>query len=291
MKTAIRALTLAICAGICLTSWVLLAAGTAAKAQSGLAASPWAELHASRVRLVAARGRMPQGNYLAGLEILLDEGWKTYWRMPGDGGVPPSFDWSGSANVGAIKVLYPAPMRLPEANGISIGYKQSVLLPIEVTPRDPAKPVALKLALEFGVCRDICIPATANLDIAIPVGPKGAPAPELVAAIERVPRVAQARRKGDPELKRVAIDRGAPSARLMIEAAFGNAAKVAEVFVEAPEGFYVPVPKQVSAGDASGVIRFESDIGIDLAADLKGKTLTVTIVGDTGASEAQWTVP
>ncbi len=234
---------------------------------------------------------MPLGHYLAGLEIVLDDGWKTYWRNPGDGGVPPSFDWAGSANVAAIKVLYPAPMRLPEANGISIGYKHAVLLPIEVTPQDPAKPIALKLALEFGVCRDICIPATATLDIAIPPGPKGAPPPELVSALERVPRPQQSRRKDDPELKRIAIGREAGSPRLTIEAAFDQAAKSAEVFVEAPEGFYVPVPKRISPADASGVLRFESDLGNDLAADLKGKTLTVTLVGEAGASETQWTVP
>jgi DsbC/DsbD-like thiol-disulfide interchange protein len=291
MTRAVRALPSAICAVICLTCWVFLAGGSAAQTQPGLAASPWAELHASRVRLVAGRTRTSQGHYLAGLEIVLDEGWKTYWRNPGDGGVPPSFDWSGSANVGAIKVLYPAPMRLPEANGISIGYKQSVLLPIEVAPQDPAKPIVLKLALEFGVCRDICIPATATLDLAIPPGAKGAPPPELVAALERVPRQQLSRRKDDPELKRVAIDREAASPRLTIEANFGNAAKAAEVFVEAPEGLYVPVPKRISPADASGVLRFESDLGNDLAADLKGKTLTVTLVGGAGASETQWTVP
>jgi DsbC/DsbD-like thiol-disulfide interchange protein len=284
-------LPLAIAAGFWLFGAAFLAEGPLAQTHPGLVASPWAELHASRVRLVAGPTRSSRGHYLAGLEIALDEGWKTYWRNPGDGGVPPSFDWSGSVNLGAIKVLYPAPTRLPEANGVSIGYKRAVLLPIEVTPQDPAKPVALKLSLEFGVCRDICIPATANLDIAIPAGSTGASSPELVAALERVPRAGQSRRKGDPEVKRIAIERDAGSPRLAIEAAFGKAASSAEVFVEAPEGFYVPVPKRTSAADASGVLRFESDLGNDLAADLKGKVLTVTLVDDAGASETQWTVP
>jgi DsbC/DsbD-like thiol-disulfide interchange protein len=292
MKTAIRTLALAICAVVSWFCWGLPAERVAAQAQPGIVASPWAELHASRARLVAGRARIPPGHYLGGLEIGLDDGWKTYWRMPGDGGVPPSFDWSGSVNVGAIKVLYPAPVRLPEANGVSIGYKKSVLLPIEVTPQDPAKPVALKLALEFGVCRDICIPATAALELTIPVGSKGAAPPELVAASERVPRPQQARRKDDPELKRIAIEReAAASPRLTIEADFGKGAKGADVFVEAPEGFYVPVPKRISAADASGVLRFESDLGNDLAADLKGKTLTITLVGDSGSGETRWTVP
>ena len=127
------------------------------------------------------------------------DGWKTYWRMPGDSGVPPTFDWAGSANVASTKVLYPAPMRMPEAGGVAIGYKQSVLLPIEITPQDASKPVVLKLALEFGVCREICIPATANFDLSIPAAPAGALAPQIAAALERVPRPQEGRRKGDPD--------------------------------------------------------------------------------------------
>lgn len=260
------------------------------RAQESISATPWTELHASRVRLVTGRTKAPNGNYLAGLEIALADGWKTYWRMPGDSGVPPSFDWSGSANIAATKVLYPAPVRMAEAGGEAIGYKRSVLLPIEITPQDPAKPIILKLALEFGVCREICIPATANFDLSIATGPKGAPAPEIAAALERVPRPQQSRRKDDPELKRMAVSRDGPLPRLTIEAVFGADATGADVFVEAPEGLYVPLPKRL-ATDAAGVVRFETELGRDLAQDLKGKMLTVTLVSDAGATEAQWTFP
>jgi DsbC/DsbD-like thiol-disulfide interchange protein len=259
-------------------------------AQPGLAASAWAELHESRARLVAGRARSDNGSYFAGLEIVLGDGWKTYWRMPGDAGVPPSFDWTGSTNIAAITVRYPAPLRMPEAGGESIGYKAAVLLPIEVTPKDATKPIGLKLALEFGICREICIPATGAFDLAIPAGPAGAAPPEIAAALERVPRQQQSRRKNDPEIKRIAIDAGAPSPRLTIDAVFGDT-KNPDVFVEAPEGLYVPLPKRVASADATGIISFQTDLGRDLAQDLKGKTLTVTLVSDAGASEAQWRVP
>ena len=144
-------------------SSAVIAPAPGPSAQTSISATPWTELHASRVRLVADRAKSAKGQYFAGLEIVMADGWKTYWRMPGDSGVPPAFDWAGSANVASAKVLYPAPMRMPEADGAAIGYKQSVLLPIEVTPQDPSKPIVLKLALEFGVCREICIPATAKL--------------------------------------------------------------------------------------------------------------------------------
>ena len=280
-RTAISAIIL---------SSAVIAPAPGPSAQTSISATPWTELHASRVRLVAGRAKSAKGQYLAGLEIAMADGWKTYWRMPGDSGVPPTFDWAGSANVASTKVLYPAPMRMPEAGGVAIGYKQSVLLPIEITPQDPSKPVVLKLALEFGVCREICIPATANFDLSIPAAPAGAPAPQIAAALERVPRPQQSRRKDDPELKRVAVSRDGPSPKLTIEASFAGDATGADVFIEAPEGLYVPMPKRV-ATDAAGVVRFETDLGRDLAQDLKGKTLTFTLVSDAGATEAQWIFP
>ena len=271
-------------------SSAIIATAPGPSAQTSISATPWTELHASRVRLIADRAKSAQGQYLAGLEIVMAEGWKTYWRMPGDSGVPPTFDWAGSANVASTKVLYPAPMRMPEAGGVAIGYKQSVLLPIEIIPQDPAKPVVLKLALEFGVCREICIPATANFDLPVPAAPAGAAAPEITAALERVPRPQQSRRKGDPDLKRVAVSGDGQSPKLTIDVSFAGPATDADVFIEAPEGLYVPMPKRV-ATDAAGVVRFETDLSRDLAQDLKGKALTFTLVSETGATEARWNFP
>jgi DsbC/DsbD-like thiol-disulfide interchange protein len=284
-----RALKAALWAIILCSGAVLPASSTAG--QRDISATPWTEVHAARVRLVAGQARTAEGRYLAGLEIAMADGWKTYWRMPGDSGVPPTFDWAGSMNVAATDVLFPAPMRMPEAGGVAIGYKQHVLLPIEVTPRDPARPVVLKLALEFGVCREICIPATGQFELSIPAsGAKGGPPAQIAAALERVPRAQHSRRKGDPELRRVALESSGPSPKLVIDAAFAGGSKGADVFVEAPQGFYVPVPTRTGT-DANGMVRFQSELGRDLAQDLKGRTLTLTLVSDAGATEARWTVP
>lgn len=261
-----------------------------AAAQGGLSSAAWTELHASRVRFAADRTRTAGGKYFAALEIAMAEGWKTYWRMPGDSGVPPSFDWTGSTNVAATKVLYPAPTRMPEAGGVAIGYKKAILLPIEITPKDPSKPIDLKLTFEFGVCREICIPATATFALAIPLASAGPTAPEIAAAIERVPRTQDGRRKTDPELKRIQVVQVGSSPKLSVEASFDGDAKGADVFIEAPEGFYVPIPARVGT-DAGGVVRFEAELGRDLAQDLKGKPLTITLVSDAGATEVQSTFP
>jgi len=253
------------------------------------AASSWVELHASRARLMASQAGTAGGARLAGLEIAMQDGWKTYWRMPGDAGVPPTFDWSGSVNAADIKVLYPAPMRIPEAGGEVVGYKHMVLFPVEVTPKDAAKPVALRLSVELGICREICVPVTAAFDLSLPPAGKPGQHDAIAAAVERVPRVQAQRRPNDPELKQIAASNGEPGSRLTIAAAF-HGSKGADVFVEAPDGIYVPLPRKEAQG-ADGVVRFGVDLSAELARDLKGKTLTVTMVSETGASEAQWTVP
>jgi DsbC/DsbD-like thiol-disulfide interchange protein len=251
--------------------------------------TPWVQIHSSRVRMLGSAAA-PGRPYLVGVEIEMAEGWKTYWRMPGDAGVSPAFDWQRSANVASVKVLYPAPMRMPEAGGETIGYKRSVLFPIEVTPEDPTKSVKLELGLEFGLCRDICIPAETTLALTLQPGKAVAVAPEIAAAIERVPRPQAGRRKDDPNLERAAIDRSGGAAKLAVEARYLPGAKGADLFIEAPDGLYVPLPRKLP-GKAGGLVRFEVGLSRDLDQSLKGKALTLTMVADGGASEAQWTVP
>jgi len=265
-------------------------ASTQAQDRQEAAATPWVEVHASRVRLVGGQTKAGEARYLVGLEIVLNEGWKTYWRMPGDSGVPPSFDWEKSRNLGNAEVLYPPPTRMPEAGGVAVGYKGAVIMPIRVTPKDPGAPVQLRLALEFGICRDICIPATVNLELDLVPGAAGPPPQALLAALDAVPRPHHKRYPRDPELKRVRVVEGTSPLRLEFEGIFQGTAATADMFIEAPDGLYVPLPTR-QASTRSGGALFNAELSADLAKDLKGKTLTLTLVDDAGASERRWTFP
>src|SRR4030088_1798170 len=101
--------------------------------------SAWDGDARSAVRLIAANAAAAQ--LRAGVEIRLAPGWKTYWRYPGDSGVPPRFDFSGSQNVKSVTVRFPAPKRLPDESGITIGYKHDVVFPLDIVPGDAAKAV------------------------------------------------------------------------------------------------------------------------------------------------------
>ena len=131
--------------------------------------SPWEDDAQSSARLISARAITRSGGrvFRAGVEIKLKEGWKTYWRYPGDSGVPPALDFSKSQNLKAVTVRYPAPTRFPDGGGgNSIGYKGAVILPLHVVPQDASKPVTLNLKLDYAVCEKLCVPAEAKLELA-----------------------------------------------------------------------------------------------------------------------------
>jgi DsbC/DsbD-like thiol-disulfide interchange protein len=220
---------------------VLATAGVAGEA------SPWIQGHHSRARLVA--GGADGAARLAAIEIVLDPGFKTYWRSPGESGLPPAFDWAGSENLSAAEVLWPAPHRFEDAGGVAYGYKDRVLLPVRVSPSDSAKPLRLALKLDYGVCKDICIPAQASLALALRPGEVGSPAPEIAAALARVPRPQALGAPGD--LSILAIDPqtvdGKPALAVAVRAPPG-----ADLFVEAPAGWYVAAGRLQPLPAASG---------------------------------------
>lgn len=125
------------------------------------------------------------GDHMAGLQLTLAPGWKTYWRSPGEAGIPPLFNWSGSENVKSVRVHWPRPAVF-ETNGMqSIGYHDDVTLPLEVTAVDPAKPIVLRARVDLGICRDICLPAT--LDLSANLTAPGASNDHIKAALAARP--------------------------------------------------------------------------------------------------------
>lgn len=116
--------------------------------------------------------RETDGRHMAGLSLRLAPGWKTYWRAPGAGGIPPQFNWSGSRNVASVQVLYPIPKVLDQNGLKSIGYDRDVVLPLIVTASDSSQSIALRAEVELGVCEDVCIPVTLRVRAELPA--KGA---------------------------------------------------------------------------------------------------------------------
>src|ERR1044072_7680073 len=128
-------------------------------------ASAWDGDKRAAVRLVAGAQRGPL--HRAGIEIRLAPGWKTYWRYPGDSGIPPRFDFSNSTNVKSVTVRYPAPHRLVDESGTSIGYKDGVVFPLDIVPQNAGQPVTLVVKGDYAVCEKICIPAAGKAELSV----------------------------------------------------------------------------------------------------------------------------
>jgi DsbC/DsbD-like thiol-disulfide interchange protein len=140
-------------------------------------------------RLESAQSAVGDGRVSAALHMTLESGWKTYWRVPGDSGLAPMFDWSGSKNVQSIELLWPTPRAFDELGERFYGYKGDIRWPLRVVAQDPDQPIDLSLKLDFGVCSDVCIPTSIRSSLRIPAGEAGMTghAEGIEVAINQVP--------------------------------------------------------------------------------------------------------
>jgi DsbC/DsbD-like thiol-disulfide interchange protein len=250
--------------------------------------SPWDDDHQSAARLIAAQAHNTAGGrvFRAGIEIKLKDGWKTYWRYPGDSGVPPVLDFSKSQNVKTVTVLYPAPSWFPDgAGGNSIGYKGDVILPLHVVPQDTARPVTLRLKLDYAVCEKVCVPVEAKLELDV-TGAKTANETTLAAAETRVPKPVQIGAQDTPSIRAVHREATSAKPRIVVDvaAAIGTPVKL---FAEGPTAQWaLPLPEPV-AGAPAGQQRFVFELdGLPPGEKPEGATLRLTAVSGDRAIEA-----
>ena len=112
--------------------------------------------------------RLADGSHVAALHIMLEPGWKTYWRAPGDVGIPPQFDWSGSKNIATLDPSWPTPQVFFEQGMRSVGYKKEVVIPLRMTASDPNSMIHLAGKMQIGICKDICIPVSFSFEADLP---------------------------------------------------------------------------------------------------------------------------
>lgn len=126
------------------------------------------------------------GNRIAALRLTLKPGWKTYWRAPGDAGIPPQFSWSGSRNLDDLRITWPQPYVFHDNGMRSIGYKNQVVIPLHIAPKRTGKPVQIKGRMDLGVCSDICMPHTLRFSATLE-DTGGAPTPAIAASLATAP--------------------------------------------------------------------------------------------------------
>jgi DsbC/DsbD-like thiol-disulfide interchange protein len=242
--------------------------------------SPWQRDAHSAVRLLA--GSRSGAVLLGGIAIQLEPGWKTYWRTPGDSGVPPRFDFSKSENVDAVTVLWPAPMKFDDgAGGTSLGYKQQVVLPLRIVAKNADKPLMLRANINYAVCEKLCIPVETSVELAfasVASTEDGA----LSSALDTVPKPANI---GDPNPVTIRDVKRSGKSTVLVDVAAPEGKDVS-LFVEGPTpDWALPVPK-LEPNSPPGVKRFSFELdGLPPGANPDGAALKLTLVGGDRAYE------
>jgi DsbC/DsbD-like thiol-disulfide interchange protein len=250
--------------------------------------SSWDGDTRSAVRLVAGSGTN-SGPLRAGVEVRLADGWKTYWRYPGDSGVPPIFDFSKSDNIKSASVLWPAPHRFADDGGASIGYKGGVMFPVHVVPNDPGRPTTLRLALAYAVCEKLCVPAHAEAELVLASSPS--PYDSRLAAAEALtPKPAAIGDAAPLGIAAVRREPGEPHPRIVVEITAPPTAPL-DLFAEGPTADWaLPLPEPVP-GAPPGRRWFAFDLdGAPPGVDGTGAPLRFTLVSGENAVEVT-TVP
>jgi len=257
-----------------------LLAATAAASAHAEDASPWQKDGHSAVRLLA--GSRSGAVLLGGVAFQLQPGWKTYWRTPGDSGVPPRFDFSKSENIEAVTVLWPAPTKFDDgAGGYSLGYHDQVVLPLRIVAKNADKPVTLRAGINYAVCEKLCIPVEASAELAI-ASVASTEDSALFAALDTVPKPANV---GDPNPLTIRDVKREGKSTVLVDVAVPDTRAV-DLFVEGPTpDWALPVPKLVKHSPP-GVKRFTFELeGLPPGTNPAGAALKLTLVGGDRAYE------
>ena len=236
--------------------------------------SPWQRDGHSAVRLLA--GSRSGAVLLGGIAFQLQPGWKTYWRTPGDSGVPPRFDFSKSENIEAVTILWPAPTKFDDgAGGHSLGYKNQIVLPLRIVAKNADKPVTLRAGINYAVCEKLCIPVEANTELAF-ASVASTEDSALFAALDTVPKPASI---GDPNPLTIRDVKRDGKSSVLVDVATPDAREVS-LFVEGPTpDWALPVPTLLEPSPP-GVKRFSFELdGLPPGAKPEGAALKLTLVG------------
>ncbi len=147
--------------------------GAAGPAAAAVVKSP----HVTAELIAEAGSVKPGADAWIGVRLVLEKHWHVYWRNPGDSGLPVSVAWKVPDGYAVGDLVWPAPDRLEEGPLVSFGHSGTVLLmaPLRV-PAGAKGPVAIKATAKWLVCKDTCIPGSAEVSLSLPVG-DGRPGP------------------------------------------------------------------------------------------------------------------
>jgi DsbC/DsbD-like thiol-disulfide interchange protein len=244
-------------------------------------ASDWVEVQGGRVRLVTTGAPDASGIFQGALEIDLKPGWKTYWRDPGDAGVPPQINISKSVNIALAEMRFPVPQRFDDGVSKWAGYKHPVAFPVTFTLKSPGEPASIEADVFLGICETICIPVQGKFTLDPATDPDNADDQALVtAALEALPGPEQ------PDFGVTMVPGN--DKQMLVEATLPGDPASAELFVAGDQGYIFGTPERV---DRDGKVIFAVPVLDRPAAKPTAGSLHYTLATRAGAVEGTLPYP
>jgi suppressor for copper-sensitivity B len=244
-------------------------------------------------RLISAQTAVGpgQGEVLLGFEVDLKPGWKTYWRSPGEAGVPPQWHWGKDTNVAAVTVHWPLPKRSSLFGIETVVYERQVVFPITVKLVHPGKPVSLDVTVDYFVCESICVPLQGHYKLDIPATNVAArPTRDAILIADfknRVPRLAEGAASdmvGGMKITDAYLEKDGRTALLRVNVAGISSMTKADLFVEGPDSLGFGAASR-SPGKLATLATFDVPVysdGQNVSALLAKSHLTLTLTDGAG---------
>ena len=266
--------------------FLLLALSPFAAGEALAAASPWWTNEHGAVRLIAETDAVGAERELRlGIHFRMNEGWKIYWRSPGDAGFPPHPDWTGSRNLDGAALSWPAPERFSVIGLETLGYSDEVVLPVSATLVEAGRPIAVKARIPYLTCDDVCVPYVAELALGLPAG--AATSSREAALIDRfgalVPRAGADR---PIRVASAAAVGGEVTRALEVRLAADAPLAQPDIYVEGPDGWAFGAPEyRIEADGKTAFARIAALAPPREGGSLAGREIRFTVVDGDRAAE------
>ena len=254
------------------------------------AAGAWWSTEQGSVRLISATNAVENSmDFHFGIHFRMKPGWKIYWRSPGDAGYPPQMDWAGSTNLAKVNTNWPVPIRFSVVGLETLGYKNEVVIPLNIIPLVPNKKIIAKAKINYLTCNKICIPYSAKVSLDLPLGPETSSFEGRLISKFRslVPKKIIGKNTLNTS---VSID-GSPGDQIL--RVKSTILGLPDLLVEGPSEFRFGKAKLIER-DKSGKAIFKIRVSLTdksrelgTVHDLSGKEITLTLLGDINGAVEQ----
>jgi DsbC/DsbD-like thiol-disulfide interchange protein len=244
------------------------------------ASSPWIGTKGGKLRLVALPPDA-QGAIRGFVEIAPEDGWHTYWKVPGSGGIPPQITIREGGNVKLERIDFPAPRVFDDGKLRDFGYDARVMLPVTLHQESVGAPSSINASIFLGLCADICVPFQADVSVKVSPEDKVKPAEAALvnAAIALLPEAPGA----DFSVEEARSTQDGQALVLKLRLPEGADADTTEFIVIGPDGQPLSRPTRKVAD--AGMLSAEVRVPAGASTGLTGKTLSVLVVAASRAME------